>query len=43
MKRVGILELIKNAYDAGATECKVRIENIPGMPPSQDICRAPAS
>ncbi|MGC1378228.1 MAG: sensor histidine kinase [Anaerolineales bacterium] len=28
-EKVGILELIKNAYDAGASYCKVRIENIP--------------
>lgn len=31
---VGILELIKNAYDANATRCKVRIEKIPGFLPS---------
>lgn len=30
-ERVGILELIKNAFDAGASNCKVRIENIPGV------------
>ncbi len=28
---VGILELIKNSYDANASECKVRIEKIPGL------------
>ncbi len=28
-EKVGILELIKNAYDAGASYCRVRIENIP--------------
>lgn len=31
-ERVGILELIKNAYDAGADECLVRVEDIPGIP-----------
>lgn len=28
-ERVGILELVKNAFDAGASNCLVRIENIP--------------
>jgi signal transduction histidine kinase len=31
-EKVGILELIKNAYDAGATNCTVTIENIPSLP-----------
>lgn len=31
-EKVGILELIKNAYDAGATKCDVWIEKVPGMP-----------
>lgn len=30
-EKVGILELIKNSIDAGASYCRVRIENIPGM------------
>lgn len=30
-ERVGILELVKNAYDAGASYCNVRIEKIPGL------------
>src|ERR1700739_1090330 len=30
-EKVGILELIKNAYDAGASFCRVRIENIPSL------------
>lgn len=30
-EKVGILELIKNAYDAGASYCRVRIENIPSL------------
>jgi signal transduction histidine kinase len=30
-ERVGILELIKNAYDAGASRCIVRIEKVPGL------------
>jgi signal transduction histidine kinase len=30
-ERVGILELVKNAYDAGATYCKVRIEKVPDL------------
>lgn len=33
-EKVGILELIKNAYDAHATHCKVIIENVPTL---QDI------
>ena len=28
-EKVGVLELIKNAYDAGASYCRVRIENVP--------------
>jgi signal transduction histidine kinase len=32
-EQVGILELVKNAYDAGASKCIVRIENIPSLPP----------
>ena len=30
---VGILELVKNAYDANAKKCVVRIEKVPGLPP----------
>lgn len=30
-ERVGILELVKNAYDAGASYCNVRIEKVPGL------------
>lgn len=29
---VGILELVKNAYDANASLCRVRIESIPNLP-----------
>ena len=29
---VGILELVKNAYDANASMCRVRIEKIPDLP-----------
>ncbi|MBP6184147.1 MAG: sensor histidine kinase [Saprospiraceae bacterium] len=36
-ERVGILELIKNAFDAGASNCKVRIENIPGIQEVEQI------
>lgn len=36
-EKVGILELIKNAFDAGASICKVRIENIPGIPEVEQI------
>jgi len=36
-ERVGILELIKNAFDAGASNCKVRIENIPGIQQVEQI------
>lgn len=32
-EKVGILELIKNAYDAGASYCRVRIESVPGLLP----------
>src|ERR1043166_7932866 len=31
-EKVGVLELIKNAYDAGASYCRVWIENIPSLP-----------
>lgn len=31
-EKVGILELIKNAYDAGASECNVYIENSKSLP-----------
>ena len=31
-EKVGILELIKNAYDAGASYCRVRIESVPSLP-----------
>ncbi len=31
-EKVGILELIKNSYDANATECHVWIEKVPGLP-----------
>ncbi|MFI5253268.1 MAG: ATP-binding protein [Bacteroidota bacterium] len=30
-EKVGILELIKNSYDAHASFCKIRIENVPGL------------
>lgn len=30
-EKVGILELIKNAYDAHARDCTVRIENLPNL------------
>jgi len=33
-EKVGILELIKNAYDAGATYCRVRIDNISAIEPN---------
>jgi len=36
-ERVGILELIKNSFDAGASYCKVRIENIPEIPAVEQI------
>jgi signal transduction histidine kinase len=32
-EKVGVLELIKNAYDAGASYCRVRIENVPSLLP----------
>jgi len=30
-ERIGILELVKNSFDAGALNCKVRIENVPDL------------
>ena len=30
-EKVGILELVKNAYDAGATVCTVTLEGVPGL------------
>lgn len=35
-ERVGILELVKNAIDAGASYCNVRIENVPSLPEIPD-------
>ncbi len=32
-EKVGVLELIKNAYDANASSCAVTIDGVPGMPP----------
>jgi signal transduction histidine kinase len=32
-EKVGILELVKNAYDASATICTVTIEGVPGLKP----------
>jgi hypothetical protein len=32
-ERVGILELVKNAFDAGASYCKVRVEKVPNLQP----------
>lgn len=32
-ERVGILELVKNAFDAGASYCNVIIENVPNLTP----------
>ena len=34
-ERVGILELVKNAYDANASNCTVRFEKVPDLPPSE--------
>jgi signal transduction histidine kinase len=34
-EKVGILELIKNAYDAGSSYCRVRIENVPSLPAAE--------
>lgn len=34
-EKVGILELIKNAYDARASMCEVWIEKVPGMPETE--------
>ncbi|MGE4385254.1 MAG: ATP-binding protein [Endomicrobiaceae bacterium] len=31
-EKIGLLELIKNSYDAQASRCKVRIEKIPSIP-----------
>lgn len=42
-ERVGILELIKNAYDANARNCVVTIEGVPGMPPETRSLAAYAS
>jgi signal transduction histidine kinase len=38
-EKVGILELVKNAYDAGATICTVTVEGVPGLKPE---ARSPA-
>src|ERR1700733_2249756 len=34
-EKVGILELIKNAYDAGASVCTVTLEGAPGLRPTE--------
>jgi signal transduction histidine kinase len=31
-EKVGVLELVKNSYDAGATRCEVWVEKVPGLP-----------
>jgi len=31
-ERIGILELVKNSIDAGASYCKVKIEKVPNLP-----------
>ncbi len=36
-EKVGVLELIKNAYDAHATECVVKIEKSPDLPKIDDV------
>ena len=33
-EKVGVLELVKNAYDAGATTCVVTIEGVPTLEPT---------
>lgn len=33
-EKVGVLELVKNAYDAGASSCVVTLEGVPGLEPS---------
>ncbi len=33
-EKVGILELVKNAYDAGAKLCTVTLEGVPGLQPT---------
>lgn len=33
-ERVGVLELIKNSYDAGARVCTVTLEGVPGLEPT---------
>ena len=33
-EKVGVLELVKNAYDAGASHCDVWVEKVPGMLPA---------
>jgi signal transduction histidine kinase len=32
-EKVGVLELVKNAYDAGASLCTVTLEGVPGLTP----------
>jgi signal transduction histidine kinase len=36
-EKVGILELVKNAYDAGATLCVVTLEGVPGLAGSRRL------
>jgi signal transduction histidine kinase len=32
-EKVGVLELVKNAYDAGASRCEVTVEGVPSLEP----------
>jgi signal transduction histidine kinase len=34
-EKVGVLELVKNAYDAGARNCTVTLEGVPGLEPTR--------
>lgn len=36
-ERIGILELVKNAFDAGASYCNVRIEKVPNLPSIPEV------
>lgn len=36
-EKVGVLELVKNTYDAGARKCTVTLEGVPGLEPHRTL------
>ena len=40
-EEVGVLELVKNSFDAGASKCRIRIEKIPDLPQAEENSEFP--